>query len=131
MVEWLNPSTIASSVLGSIIAGVLLLTAAPIWWKWVKIADTARFGEVVKTIIVVAVMVGALYGVFALLDYFERSSIPQHHPTLTEEEAEKAFMECEMESIKATAEITPLSERSAARQRYRAACLVNKGFDWE
>lgn len=82
MVEWLNPSTIASSVVGSIIAGVLLLTAAPIWWKWVKIADTAKFGEKVKT-------------------------------------------------IKATAEITPLSERSAARQRYRAACLVNKGFEWD
>lgn len=128
MTDWIDPSAIASSVIGSLIAGVLFLSTAPVWWKWVNLEGVAKIG---RTILPVAVLLGLVILPGFVLNYLERSSIPRSHPTLTEEEAEAAFLACEKESITATAQVTPSSDRSVARQRYRAACLIEKGFEWE
>ena len=128
MTDWIDLSTVASSVIGSLIAGVLLVSTVPFWWKWVKPDSAVRIG---KKIFAFAVLLALVIGPPLILEYQERSSIPRFHPTLTEEEAKSAFLACEKESITATAQVTPPSDRSVARQKYRAACLIEKGFEWE
>ena len=131
MSDWLNPSAIFASTLGSFVAGAVLLASAPVWWKWIKPEDTAKLRKKGQTILGLVVVVGFFWGNFKLLDYFERSSIPRLHPTLTAKEAVLARSECEKESIATTADISPRYSRIAERRRYRAACLISKGFEFE
>lgn len=130
MPEWLDLSTILNSALGSIIVGLLFLSSAPVWWTWLKLGDTTKLRKKVQSLTVFAVLLGVLVPSGAVLDYFERTSIPPHHPTLTDKEAALAFSECEMKSVEATSVIISRSDRTAARHGYRAACLLSKGFEW-
>ena len=126
MLDWFDLSTMLSSVLGSFIAGLLLLTAMPVWWKWLKPGDTTKLRKTIGAIFFCAVVLGLLI----LSGYLGRNSIPLHHPTLSDKEAASAFFECEMKSIDITSAIQRRSSREAAKRRYRSACLIGKGFEW-
>ena len=124
MLDWFNLSTMLNSVIGSLIAGLLLLTTAPVWWwKWFKPGDTTKFRKGLLSF-------AGVLGFLILLVYLERSSIPPHHPTLSDKEAEAAFAECAMKSIEATAAIRGSGSRLAAQRRHEKACLIDKGFEW-
>ena len=123
-------TAIVSSVIGSLIVGILLVTSAPLWWrKWVS--NVTKLKKALGVVAFIVVILGGIALAILGLDYIETKSIPPNHPGLTNEEVQLARAECEMKSIEASADILSRSERSWARQRYRAACLIEKGFRWE
>ena len=102
MTEWLNTSVLVSSVLGSLVAGGLLLTAKPLWWNWVT---NEAVSKGIKAWFPFAVLLFLLIGSASYLNYVNRSHIPPFHPSLTEEEAAAARSECMMKALEATAAI--------------------------
>lgn len=125
MSGWLDWSTVVSTALGTVIAGALLLTSAPLWWrKWLDSVEAAKIKEAAKTLAVFGFLLALWLGASLLSAYFD--SAPRHHPTLTEKEKRMAFSECEMESVKATSDIS--RRRDYAQIKYRNACLISKGF---
>ena len=126
MTEWLNTSVLVSSVLGSLVAGGLLLTAKPFWWKWV---NNEAVSKGIKAWFPFAVLLFLLIGSVSYLNYINRSHIPPFHPSLTEEEAAAARSECMMKALEATAAIDIYGRDRAAAQYY-GACLASKGFEW-
>ena len=85
----------------------------------------------VAWITLIGVPVGIAFGASWLLAYSESTRTPYLHPGLTVEEATRAISTCEMRSVEATANIRSQSSRHTARVRYKAACLIEKGFRWE
>lgn len=123
-------TAIVSSVIGSLIVGILLVTSAPLWWKkWVS--NVTKLKKALGGVAFFVFIIGGITLAILGLEYVETKSIPPHHPGLTNEEVQLAHAECEMKSIEASADIISRSERSWARQRYRAACLIERGFRWE
>ena len=130
-------STFLSSAFGSLLAGVFLLTSAPLWWKWwSRIRDNTSM-EPPKWLVSLALvgipLVIALFliGLSAELEVsLEKGAIPPHHPGLTEEKAALAIAECDMKSVAVTAGIRRESSRDKARRKYKSACLLEKGFRW-
>ena len=130
MAEWLNASVLASSAVGSLIAGVLLISAKPIWWKWVN-TEAVRTGikSWLPFMLAFILFVGGIFGIASYMYYVERTNIPPSHPTLTEKQAAAARAECKMKAIEATATLD-MYQRDIAEARYYGACLASKGFEW-
>ena len=120
--------TIVSSALGTAVVGILLLTSAPLWWRWLKRVELAGLRKNLIPMAVFAVLIGILAVMIEVDGCMETESIPSYHPTFTEEEIGKAFSECQMKSIEVTSEIKGRSSRTVARRNYRRACLWEKGF---
>ena len=134
MTEWLNVSVLLSSALGSLVAGLILLTTTPFWWKWAKKwANTEAASRRIKAWLPFLAFAIILAALFFGMNYFERSveksNIPPFHPSLTEEEAAAARSECKMRAIEATATLDIYGRHRAAAQYY-GACLESKGFEW-
>ena len=130
MSELLNLHTIVSSAIGSLIAGLILLGTAPVWWKWLHLENTAELKEKLKSILFFVVLIGILILLMMLSSYFEARSIPQYYSELSNEEAKMAIAECELQSIEATSTINSRYDRNSARVRIRSTCLLSKGFEW-
>ena len=126
MTEWLNASVLISSALGSLIAGVLLLTAKPVWWKWV---NTEAVSMGIKAWLPLIVFFLLLFAIGSCINYVERSKPSPFHPSLTKEEAAAARSECRMKAIEATAAMD-IYQRDRATRQYYDACLASKGFEW-
>lgn len=131
MSNLLDFSTIASSAIGSLIAGLLFLSSAPLWLKWIKSRDTTKLKGAVKGVLVFSLIGAILVLCIWALDHMEKVRTPSYHPTLPDGEAAEAFLECDMESIEATASIISRSERNSSRIRHRANCLLIKGFKFD
>ena len=130
MTEWLNPSVLISSAIGSLFAGLVLLTTKPFWWKcWWKWVNTEAVSKGIKAWLPLMAVLLLFFSPVFYINYVEKSNIPPFHPSLTEEEAAAARAECRMESIKATAALN-MYEREHTRVRYYGACLESKGFEW-
>ncbi len=126
MTEWLNASVLLSSALGSLIAGLILLTTTPFWWKWVNTEAVSRGIKAWWPLMAVVICLVALV---SYMNYVERSNIPLFHPSLTDEEAAAARSECKMKAIEATAAMD-IYQRDRAAAQYYGACLASKGFEW-
>ena len=131
MFEWFDFSAVMNSIIGSLFVGALLLSAAPIWIKWLQPRDFSTFRKIAEVMAIPTILIGLLLLSVTILGYLERSSIPSYHPDFSDEEAARAYAECEMESIEATSEIRSEISRDHQRMNYRAACLIRKGFKWE
>ena len=126
----IDTTAILNSAIGSLAAGLLLVGSAPIWWRW-WISHTGMLKRIVAWITLIGVPVGIVFGASWLLAYSESTRTPHLHPGLTVEEATRAISTCEMKSIETTTNIISQSSRHTARVRYKAACLIEKGFRWE
>lgn len=127
-------SAIVNSIVGSLAASVLvLLISTPIWWRWWR-AHVTKLKSVLFWIVIAAISTGIIVLSFVgrelSMEYQERTSIPQYHVGLTNEEQTQAFAKCEMKSLEATANIQPAKARGMARRKHRAACLIEEGFRW-
>ena len=87
-----------------------------------RIASAQLSEEGAETIRTVFTALGALAFLAMMIVFLVSYESPRwSHPTLTEDEQERAKAECEMKAVEAT-------EGQAGRIDYKFACLTAKGF---
>ena len=123
---------IVNSFIASFAAGILLVTSAPIWWKWVE-RITRRmdgFRQFVPVLVVSIVLVCLL----ALSEYLDpRKGGQLINPAMTDEEFSKRLGDCEMRALEAvkymgTGTNSQRRERRIALYDFKKACLSQQGI---
>ncbi|MDE0360592.1 MAG: hypothetical protein OXI74_05430 [Rhodospirillaceae bacterium] len=76
--------SILNSAFGSLLAGIVLLSSAPLWWKWLKRVEASSLKKKLEPAAIVGGLLGLLLLLGSLLSYQEQSSIPRYHPDLSD-----------------------------------------------
>lgn len=130
----LDTAQIASSVIGSLLAGLVLLSAVPVWWRKIKnvnLSEDTRF--MIRKISWSLASVSIIGIVIAIFIAFrpEEPTYRLTHPDMTDEQIEQNSIECEMKALELLAQMQGERNtiiRMRVYKKYYRLCLADKGI---
>lgn len=130
----LDTAQIASSVIGSLIAGLVLLSAVPVWWRKVKNVNLSEDVRFMIRKISWSLAFVSIIGIAVAIFIAFRPAEPTYrltHPDMTDEEIEQNSIECEMKALELLAQMQGERNtiiRMRVHKRYYNLCLEDKGI---